>query len=180
METIIITDASVLINLAASQVSNEILSNVGFSFAVCPDVIREVRYLRDSETGKEHSIDLNDHFEAGRLHLIEPESDEEFELLVDYSSMLGRGPGEAMCFALAESRGLCVAIDDRRAIRRALRKYTEFKTIGTLEILQLWQQKRLIGDDQMKAVIDSIERLARFHPSRSHSFFEWWEKCKRV
>ena len=86
-------------------------------FKVCPDVIREVRVLRDRETGEEQPIELEAHFQSGALSLIQPETESEFELLIDYSALLGSGDGEAMCFALAECRGLTIAIDDERAIK---------------------------------------------------------------
>jgi predicted nucleic acid-binding protein len=178
METIIITDASVLINIVASRVPDEILSGVGLKFVVCPDVLKEVKLLRDRETGEEHLIDLSAYFENGQLDLIELVSDEEFELLVDYASLMGSGDGEAMCFALAESRGLCVAIDDGRAIRRALRKCPDFKTIGTLDVLAMWQKENSISPEAMNAVLIAIERFARYRPSVSHPRYEWWKNYR--
>jgi hypothetical protein len=68
MGPIVITDASVLINLVASGVAGEILSGCGMDFKICPDVIREVKVLRDRETGEEHAIDLEPIFAAGLLN----------------------------------------------------------------------------------------------------------------
>ena len=69
--------------------------------SLAPDVIREVRILLDRETGEEHANDLEPFFAAGLLERIEPHTDLEFELLIDYAALLGAGDGEAMCFALA-------------------------------------------------------------------------------
>ena len=91
MRTILITDASVLINLVASGAASEILSGCGMGFQVCTEVIAEVKILRDRETGEEHPIDLEPLFAANLLTRIEPETDEEFELLVDYSALLRAG-----------------------------------------------------------------------------------------
>lgn len=177
MGTILITDASVLINLVASGAAGDILSGCGMEFKVCPDVIREVRILRDRETGEEHAIDLEPLFADGKLEKIEPESDSEFELLIDYAALLGAGDGEAMCFALAESRGHPIAIDDERAIRRAKKRNPNFETLGTLEILILWQDRNGIADQRMGQLLQSIFRYARFRPAASHQRYTWWQRC---
>jgi hypothetical protein len=91
MGAILITDAAVLIHLVASGAAGEILSGCGMEFKVCPDVIREVKLLRDRETGEEHAIDLEPFFTAGMLERLEPETDLEFELLIDYAALLGAG-----------------------------------------------------------------------------------------
>ena len=170
MGTILITDASVLINLVASGAAEEILSGCGMEFKICPVVIRKVKALRARETGEEHAIDLEPFFTAGTLERIEPQTDLEFELLIDYAGLLGAGDGEAMCFALAESRGHPIAIDDERAIRRAKKRNPNFETFGTLEILILWQERNGSPDEQMGQLLQSILQFARFQPARSPLF----------
>jgi hypothetical protein len=177
MGTILITDASVLINLVASGAAGEILTGSGIDFKVCPDVIREVKILRDRETGEKHAIDLEPFFAAGALEPIEPETDLEFELLIDYAALLGAGDGEAMCFALAESRGHPIAIDDERAIRRAKKRNPNFETLGTLEILILWQERNGISHEQMGQLLQSIFRFARFRPATARPHYDWWQRC---
>lgn len=177
MGTILITDASVLINLIASGAAEEIIANCGFHFQVCPDVIREVKILRDRETGEEHPIDLQPLFSAGLLTRIVPETEEEFELLVNYSALLGAGDGEAMCFALAESRGHPIAIDDERAIRRAKKRNPNFETLGTLEILMQWQTRHATAETLMGDLLKRIFQFARFRPGVTHPNYTWWHRC---
>jgi hypothetical protein len=68
---------------------------------------------------------------------------------VDYAALFGAGDGEAMCFALAESRGHPIAIDDERAIRRAKKRNPNFETRGTLEILMRWQERKGMAHERM-------------------------------
>ncbi len=145
-------------------------------FKVCPDVIREVNILRDRETGEEHAIDLEPFFVAGMLERIEPETDSEFELLIDYAALLGASDGEAKCFALAESRGHPIAINDERAIRRAKKRNPNFETLGTLEILILWQERNGTADERMGQLLQAIFRFARFRPAGSHPQYPWWQR----
>lgn len=176
MPTLVITDASVLLNLLASGAAEEIFGQSGLDFAVCPSVVNEARLLRDRETGDEYPVDLEPLFKSNALRLVSPETDEEWELLVEYTATLGRGSdGEAMCFALAESRSYEVATDDDRAIKRASRRFGSFKTLGTIEILMRWQQRNAISPERMSTLTGAISRLARYRPGPSHPSFAWWE-----
>lgn len=69
---------------------------------------------------------------------------------------------------LAESRSHPIAIDDERAIRRAKKRNPNFETLGTLEILILWQERNGTADDRMGQLLQSIFRFARFRPAASH------------
>lgn len=177
MGPILITDASVLINLVASGMPAEILGGCGWEFHVCPDVLDEVKLLRDRETGEEFPIDLSPLFTAGLLTPVQPESDEEFELLIDYSALLGHGKGEAMCFALAEARSLPVAIDDARAARKACRRNPDVMTLDTFQILKTWQQRAGKTDEAVGALLKAIYRYARHLPATNHPEYEWWNRC---
>lgn len=82
-----------------------------------------------------------------------------------------------MCFALAESRGLTVAIDDERAVRRAKRRNPGVATISTLAILRSWQERCAISDPRMGGLLQAVFRLARYRPGANHPQFEWWQRC---
>ena len=171
------TDASVLINLVASGMPTEILGGCEWEFHVCQDVLDEVKLLRDRETGEEHPIDLSPLFTAGLLTLVQPESDLEFELLIDYSALLGHGKGEAMCFALAEARSLPVAIDDARAARKACRRNPGVMTLDTFQILKTWQQRAGKTDEAIGTLLNAVYRYAGHLPATNHPEYEWWNRC---
>lgn len=176
-QEILITDASVLINIVASGIPEEILGGCGWKFHGCMDVISEVKLLRDRETSEEHPIDLGPFLTAGLLKLVQPESDEEFELLVEYSALLGHGKGEAMCFALAEARDLPVAIDDVRAARKACRRNPRVITFDTFQILKAWQQRAGKTDEEVGGLLKAIYRYARHLPAMNHPEYDWWNRC---
>jgi hypothetical protein len=83
-----------------------------------------------------------------------------------------------MSFALSEAHGFTVAIDDLRAIRRAKRVYSPFVTIGTVELLMLWQEKNLVPSSQLSEMIAAVERLARYRPGKNHPHVNWWNDPK--
>ena len=82
-----------------------------------------------------------------------------------------------MRFALTESRGHPIAIDHERAIYRAKKRYPNFETLGTLEILILWQERNGVADERMGQLLQSIFRFARFRPAASHPHYAWWQRC---
>jgi predicted nucleic acid-binding protein len=82
-----------------------------------------------------------------------------------------------MCFALAESRGHPIAIDDERATRRAKKRNPNFETLGILEILILWQERNSVADERMGQMLQAIFRYARFRPAASHPNYAWWQRC---
>lgn len=177
MAVVLITDASVLINLVASGAATEILAGCGWRFHVCQEVLAEVKMLRDRETGEEHPIDLSPLLTAGLLTLIEPELEEEFELLIEYSALVGAGKGEAMCFALAEARNIPIAIDDVRAVRKARRRNPAIETIDTITILKQWHKKLGNSNEKIGTLMRAIYRNARYLPAEKHPEFGFWKRC---
>jgi len=176
MGQIIITDASVLLNILASGKAGEILQGVDQQFVVCPSVVNEVKLLKDQTTGEVIPVSLAPFIDSGVLQLVEPETDEEFDLLVQWTSDFGLGgDGEAMCFALAQPRHYSVAIDDRRAIGRAERFYPDFTIIGTTSILIQWQKLNQIPRNIMETILKSITERARYTPSKNHPDKSWWD-----
>ncbi|HEX7380169.1 MAG TPA: hypothetical protein VF278_23815, partial [Pirellulales bacterium] len=78
--------------------------------------------------------------------------------------------GEAMCLALAESRGWLVATDDKEAITVAQR--ARLKVVSSPELLKSWS---LVTEatDVVKALMD-IELFARFRPNSAMPECRWW------
>ena len=175
MREILITDTSVLLNLLATGVVARVLAETPWRFHLCPAVLAEARVLRHRLTGEQQEIDCSPLIEAGLLVRVEIETDEEYELLADYTGLLGKGSdGEAMSFALAESRGAEIAIDDERAVRRARQRQPGMVAVGTPRILREWQTAARIGDQEMTAILRRVRDWACYIPSARQAEAAWW------
>lgn len=180
MDPVLITDTSVLLNLLATGQAERILRGGPWRFQVCPAVLAEARMLRHRETREEREVDCRPLVEAGLLAVVEPETDEELELLVDYTGLLGRGSdGEAMALALAESRGAAVAIDDERAVRRARQRWAGLVVVTTPAILRAWQVAAGVGHGEMRTILGLVRDWACYAPGASHPDAEWWHGMAR-
>jgi hypothetical protein len=176
MKSLLITDTSVLLNLLATQCADQIISGSKWKFLVCKSVLKETLILRDRETQEVVSVDLSELFGKKLLQVVELETDEEYELLTDYSALMGKGgEGEAMCFALSESRSLPVAIDDERAVKRAKRRFPKITTLTTPAILQQWKNNSDISVVKMQEILLHIQRWANYYPGPNHPDYKWWQ-----
>jgi predicted nucleic acid-binding protein len=176
MKSLLITDTSVLLNLLATGCIEEIIMGSKWKFHVCKSVLSEALILRDRETRDVVTLDLSELLSKQLLQVLALETDEEYELLADFSALMGKGgEGEAMCFALAESRSLPVAIDDERAVKRAKRRFSNLLTFSTPAILRQWEAKAQISTERMKETLVRIERWANYHPGPHHVDYAWWQ-----
>ena len=114
-------DACCLIDLVASGHAQAILQAVGHAWHLPVAVQSEVQYVRQPDPVDPSKIilvpvDLDPLLGEGLLALCQPENQQESDLFTQYAVQF-RSDGEAMCVALAESRGWFIATDDRKAIR---------------------------------------------------------------
>ncbi len=175
MATLLITDSSVLLNVIASGHAPSIFRMSSWQFVVCPKVAEEVKFLRHRISREVRPVELAPYFAASDLQCMAPETDEDFEWLVDFTAALGRGgEGEAMCFALAASRKLAVAIDDRKAIRKARRFSLGLPIISTPELIKEWSTTAGIEKAPLCEALRSISDWACYKPSDEDPLAAWW------
>jgi hypothetical protein len=178
MPLLLITDTSVLLNLIASGHAASIFTRSPWRFVVCPNVQEEALFLRNRASQESKRIDLAPFFGASQLECMAPESDEDFEWLLDFTAAFGRGSeGEAMCFALAASRKLCLAIDDRRAIKKASRLEFDQIIVSTPEIIRAWQETAPVDPADLAQALQAIWDWARYKPPEDHPLASWWSKA---
>lgn len=169
-----IIDSCCLIDLLASGCAESILRACGHEWHLPAAVRDEVRFIRQrdpTDPNKFVSVpaDLSGLIAAGALMPCQPDVQHELDLFIQYAARFG-SDGEAMCLALAESRGWLVATDDKEAITVAQR--ARLKVVSSPELLKSWS---LVTEatDVVKALMD-IELFARFRPNSAMPECRWW------
>jgi predicted nucleic acid-binding protein len=169
-----ILDACVLINLLASGEVEGILRAAMRDSFICTAVEGESIYLRtdDPKAPLEH-IDLRPLIGSGLLTVCAIEGSTEAELYVDYASALD--DGEAMSLAIALSRNLVLATDERKARRLFLEAVGDgARLTSTSELLRHWAEADGIPADRLKTALLRIEKRARYQPPASDANYQWW------
>jgi predicted nucleic acid-binding protein len=172
MAAIVIQDACVLINLWASRRFEDIAIGCDFRFAIASGVAREVLYLRNPDSGEKEKIDLHSGVECGFLQILTLESDVEKARFIEMALDLDDGEAESM--AIAETRGIALATDDRKARNIIARRGLTIELWSTCELLRRWQQKRAVSDAEIGAALREISRRAKYRPKFGHPDFDWW------
>jgi predicted nucleic acid-binding protein len=168
-----VLDTCVLINLLATGCMAEIVRVIAPSRMVCSAVAGESLYLRPLESdGRLEAVDLTPLIETGVLASCEIEGSAEEDLYVNYALELD--DGEAMSLAIAQSRNLALATDERKARRLARENVPQLSIITTAEIIHAWAE----GNEQsdVVAAVRSILARAKFRPPDSDPLAIWWSE----
>jgi predicted nucleic acid-binding protein len=118
-------------------------------------------------------VDLGPHQTSGILTLCQPEDPREQTRYVHYATLF-RSDGEAMCLALAESRGGKVATDDRKAIRIA--EKAGLNVISCPQLVKTWVDQTRPDQASVTKVLADIQALAQFRPNSTMPHSAWWYK----
>ena len=170
-----IVDACCVINLYAAGEITSFLSVLKDSFYVPSIVVAESLYVikpdkDDPEKMVTEEVDLTAALQAGAIRKCDPESDEENALLVRFASEVD--DGEAVCLAIAKSRGWSVATDDRKAQRLA--EEAGISVVTTPELIKGWADASQTADEDSSAVVQRVRDCARFIPRRGSILYDWW------
>ena len=166
-----VIDTCVLINILATGRMTEIVRVIAPILLVCPAVAEESLYLRSFEAeGRPEPVDLQKLIVAGILTLCQIGEGAEVDLYVAYAEDLD--DGEAMSLAIAQSRHLALATDERKALRLARQNAPHVSLITTTEIIHTWAEGR--EPSEVTAVVQSILTRARFRPADSDRLAQWW------
>jgi len=170
----VILDTCVLINLLASGEAEAILRSLGVNCQVCTAVRRESMYLRsESLPGQREAIDLSPLFISGILHLCDLQGQAEEGLYVGYAADLD--DREAMSLAISQSRGYCLATDDRKTRKLARETGLNIVLLTTTEILRVWAELNAPAPAKLATAIQRISNRARFVPSPEDPNYSWWQ-----
>lgn len=164
-------DACVLLNLMGSgRPLTEFAIAAGFTFMVVIQAEREVLWLDpDDPDDPREAIDLEPLVLNGELQRLALRN-EEMARFVELARALD--DGEAATLAVAESRGLAVATDDRKARRILSTLHRPPAVTSTAAIARAWSVGR--SEQEVRACLGSMERRASFLPPRNDPDGEWW------
>jgi predicted nucleic acid-binding protein len=169
-----VLDACVLINLLATGRAEEILSGSDHAFAICSVVRNESIYLRAADpSAPPEEVKLDGLVESGCLKVLGLSGNPEDALYIDYAGQLD--DGEAMSLALAQSRGLFMATDDRKARRLFTEEVEDSRRLlSTAGILRSWSEKVGLERVELKKMLLDVSRRGRFFPQSGDPNFTWW------
>jgi hypothetical protein len=169
-------DACCLIDLLASGEMEAILRASGHAWYLPEAVRAEVQFVRQDDPARPGTImnvpvDMSPHIGSGLLSPCQPDSSEERARFVHYATLF-RSDGEAMCLALAESRGWQIATDDRKAIRVA--QQAGLTVLSCPELIKAWVDATRPDTASLVRVLCDIQRLAQFRPNSTMPESAWW------
>ncbi len=175
---LLLNDSSVLLNLLAADCISEIVVAMDWEIAICPAVRNETKKLRDLSTGDMVTVDIEPLIAAGQLRLIEMDGENEAALYVQQASIVD--DGEAMSIAIAASRGIELAIDDKQALNHVRRTFPHVKLWTTPELLKYWSDAAAVAPARLRNAIVNIETRSRYFPSKSHPLASWWLNARSI
>lgn len=174
--SLLLNDASVLLNLVATDRLAEIVAALGRQLAICSAVKEEVKKLRDPSTGEMVAVDISQFLDSGLLLVLDLDGETEKSLYINQATFVD--DGEAMAIALAASRKLELAIDDRQATNHIRRTFPDLALRTTPDLLKIWADKDGVSIDDVSRAVMAVEKCARYFPACSHPYFAWWNTMR--
>jgi hypothetical protein len=172
--SLVIADASTIINLEASQAAAEIVDACELELGVVdPHVWGEVLFVYragEPEPIRE-AVDLDLHEAEGRIRRIWV-APSEVALHVRFASRMD--DGEAACLAVAVARGLPLAGDDRALARVIGDEALVVQRVTTPELLRSWAAATAAGADRVSNLLRNVEVFGHYRPPASDPLFPWW------
>lgn len=177
--SIIIADATTLINLYATGKIEEILSFLPNPVYVAKYVVENEVLSIKSDSGAYETIDIQGTVRSGLLHVVDVQSDGNLiEEYINFSS-LRIDAGEAMCFAFAKYNNCIVATDDLRAVRVIEREGYNFPILTTARILHESMIEKRFSHDEICMAIRNVQKYAKHVGSKHDPLYSWWQELAK-
>jgi hypothetical protein len=169
-------DAWCLIDLLASGHVEPVLRAVGHAWQIPLAVRAEVQFVRQTDPTDPTrfvsvAVDLTPLISAGLLTICQPDVQVKLDRFTRYATLF-RSDGEAMCLALAESRGWLLATDDKKAIR--IGQQAGVTVISSPQLIKAWADTTRPDRPTLVKALQDIERLAQFRPNPAMPECQWW------
>lgn len=165
---LLVLDACVAINLRATGRWRQIFA-AAEHLPLMPEIaLREVLYLFNDE-GEREEAPLTDLQAAGDLLSCGLNSDQ-LDVMLAFAAKLGQG--EAAAIAVATTRELPLATDDRAAQDAV--DFGVDRRLTTPQLLRRWAESGSPKSSEIFAAIKLIETRASFRPRSLDPDFDWW------
>jgi predicted nucleic acid-binding protein len=105
-------------------------------------------------------------------------TDAEAEMFIALAAIDGMDAGEAATFAVAASRELPVATDDRRAIRAAREQVPDVRINSTPTLIRAFAEGASLDAVSISEIVQTIEADASFVPAGGGADVVWWESVR--
>ncbi|BBP74724.1 hypothetical protein PHLH7_08280 [Pseudomonas sp. Ost2] len=170
-DSILVLDASVIINLLATDHASAILQAVRTPLVVTDNVIREIDL--GSVNGRPEPKQLLEliHSQILKREQLSDIALEHFFDLVSGSTAASLGDGEAATLALAHSNGFTAVIDEKKATKISSERFASLRLITTVDILAYEPVRISIGDEALSMATLQALKHARMQVRENQ--FDW-------
>lgn len=170
-DSILVLDASVIINLLATGYASAILQAVPAPIVVTDNVIREIEL--GAVNGRPEPKQLLEliHNQILKREELSGIALEHFFDLVSGSTAASLGDGEAATLALARCNGFTAGIDEKKATKISSERFENLRLITTVDILAYEPVRISLGDEALaKATLQALKN-ARMQVRENQ--FDW-------
>lgn len=170
-DSILVLDASVIINLLATGYASAILQAVPAPIVVTDNVIREIEL--GAANGRPEPKQLLEliHNQILKREELSGIALEHFFDLVSGSTAASLGDGEAATLALAHCNGFTAGIDEKKATKISSERFENLRLITTVDILAYEPVRISLGDEALaKATLQALKN-ARMQVRENQ--FDW-------
>ncbi|AZP70733.1 hypothetical protein EJJ20_11640 [Pseudomonas poae] len=170
-DSILVLDASVIINLLATGYASAILQAVPTPIVITDNVIREIELgAVNGRTEPKQLLELI-HNQILKREELSGIALEHFFELVSGSTAASLGDGEAATLALAHSNGSTAVIDEKKATKISFERFASLRLITTVDILAYEPVRISIGEDALAMATLHALKHARMQVRENQ--FDW-------
>jgi predicted nucleic acid-binding protein len=168
----LLLDSCVAINLMATDSVERIVQVLDTTFLMVDQAASDMGHLRDEIDGElvTTPIEVNRYVSHGVVQLLSIK-ETELEPYLELATLVD--DGEAATIAIAASRRLQIATDDRKA-RRVCASYGIPDPARTLGILRAYADAVSLTDTAIRAQLRQVLTRASYRPSRRDPDYKWW------
>lgn len=168
----LLLDACVAVNLAATDSVESIARALDTVFLMVAQAAAEVGFLRDQVDGRlvKTKIDLNRYVSVGVMRTLSLDA-AELEQYIELAALVD--DGEAATIAVAATRHIQMATDDRKA-RRVCERYGLPQPIRSLSILRSYADAAALSRESVREQLIRVRSRASFRPPHADPDHKWW------